>query len=199
MFHKDPTSSKSDLRRGRGRFELNLRILCLFSPKILQMAASQLRVQKPGSLPPKQSPAKLVNLNLCYTLESPGGISKMTFGCTPKQWHQSLRVGWACITMQALVFLFFLTFQVIPKYSGVWAPLFQAWTKGTFSNWHLCAEDREPAMERRKRRVKSVTCSYTLSSPISIIGCNSSDLKRFYHLRTRNNPEGKEYLPLPPF
>ena len=40
MFREDPTSSKSDLQRGRGRSELNLRILCLFSPKILEMAAS---------------------------------------------------------------------------------------------------------------------------------------------------------------
>lgn len=68
MFHEDLAFSKGDMRRRRGRFELNLRIMCLpppprdfrdghFTAKCAEAMITAFA---------KPSPAKPVNLNLLH-------------------------------------------------------------------------------------------------------------------------------------
>ena len=67
MFHEDLAFSKGDMQRGRGRFELNLRIMCLFPPKDFRDGHFTAKCAEAMITAfAKQSPAKPVNLNLLH-------------------------------------------------------------------------------------------------------------------------------------
>lgn len=77
MSHEDLALSKSEVLRGRGRFELNLTSICLFSPKDFRDDYFPAKWAE-GRITtfPKQSPEEPVNLHFCYTVELPGGFEK---------------------------------------------------------------------------------------------------------------------------